>query len=207
MRFADSAWRRACAILADVRKHVEVPVLTDVHAIDEIAAVAQVVDVLQTPAFLVRQTDFIQAVATRRQAGQHQEGPVPGPRGHDAGGEEGQGRERHRQHHGLRARRVVRLSQPRVRHALARDHARDGLPGGVRRHAFGAAAGRAGHAHRRPARIRAGAGALGHRRGRGRRVHGNAPGSGQGVVRRSQCVAACRACASCSRRWWSSTLR
>ena len=50
-------------ILADVRKHVEVPVLTDVHAIEEIAAAAQVVDVLQTPAFLCRQTDFIQAVA------------------------------------------------------------------------------------------------------------------------------------------------
>jgi len=51
------------AILADVRRHVEVPVLTDVHAEDEIAAAAAVVDVLQTPAFLCRQTDFIQAVA------------------------------------------------------------------------------------------------------------------------------------------------
>ena len=50
-------------ILADVRKHVAVPVLTDVHAEDEIAAAADVVDVLQTPAFLCRQTDFIQAVA------------------------------------------------------------------------------------------------------------------------------------------------
>lgn len=50
-------------ILADVRKHVAVPVLTDVHAAQEIAAAAAVVDVLQTPAFLCRQTDFIQAVA------------------------------------------------------------------------------------------------------------------------------------------------
>jgi 2-dehydro-3-deoxyphosphooctonate aldolase (KDO 8-P synthase) len=50
-------------ILADVRRHVDVPVLTDVHAIDEIPIVAPVVDVLQTPAFLCRQTDFIQAVA------------------------------------------------------------------------------------------------------------------------------------------------
>ncbi len=50
-------------ILADVRQHVEVPVLTDVHASSDIAAVAAVVDVLQTPAFLCRQTDFIQAVA------------------------------------------------------------------------------------------------------------------------------------------------
>jgi 2-dehydro-3-deoxyphosphooctonate aldolase (KDO 8-P synthase) len=51
------------AILADVRRHVGVPVLTDVHAEGEIAAAAAVVDVLQTPAFLCRQTDFIQAVA------------------------------------------------------------------------------------------------------------------------------------------------
>ncbi|MDE2003471.1 MAG: 3-deoxy-8-phosphooctulonate synthase [Betaproteobacteria bacterium] len=50
-------------ILSDVRRHVAVPVLTDVHAEDEIAAAAAVVDVLQTPAFLCRQTDFIQAVA------------------------------------------------------------------------------------------------------------------------------------------------
>ncbi len=48
-------------ILADVKKTLGVPVLTDIHAIDEIAAVASVVDVLQTPAFLCRQTDFIQA--------------------------------------------------------------------------------------------------------------------------------------------------
>ena len=50
-------------ILANVRKTLGVPVLTDVHTIDEIAAVASVVDVLQTPAFLCRQTDFIRAVA------------------------------------------------------------------------------------------------------------------------------------------------
>ncbi|HEX8883110.1 MAG TPA: 3-deoxy-8-phosphooctulonate synthase [Noviherbaspirillum sp.] len=48
-------------ILADVKKTLGVPVLTDIHAIDEIAPVAAVVDVLQTPAFLCRQTDFIQA--------------------------------------------------------------------------------------------------------------------------------------------------
>ncbi len=50
-------------ILAEVKRQVGVPVLTDVHAEDEIATVAKVVDVLQTPAFLCRQTDFIQAVA------------------------------------------------------------------------------------------------------------------------------------------------
>ena len=50
-------------ILARVRREIGVPVLTDVHSEDEIAAVAAVVDVLQTPAFLCRQTDFIHAVA------------------------------------------------------------------------------------------------------------------------------------------------
>jgi len=50
-------------ILADVRKEIGVPVLTDVHEIDEIDAAAAAVDVLQTPAFLCRQTDFISAVA------------------------------------------------------------------------------------------------------------------------------------------------
>jgi 2-dehydro-3-deoxyphosphooctonate aldolase (KDO 8-P synthase) len=50
-------------ILAKVKKQVNVPVLTDVHDISEITAVASVVDVLQTPAFLCRQTDFIRACA------------------------------------------------------------------------------------------------------------------------------------------------
>lgn len=50
-------------ILASVRKDIGVPVLTDVHEIDEIEAAAAAVDVLQTPAFLCRQTDFISAVA------------------------------------------------------------------------------------------------------------------------------------------------
>jgi 2-dehydro-3-deoxyphosphooctonate aldolase (KDO 8-P synthase) len=50
-------------ILEKVRAEVGVPVLTDVHDIPQIKPVAEVVDVLQTPAFLARQTDFIQAVA------------------------------------------------------------------------------------------------------------------------------------------------
>lgn len=51
------------AILAEVRREIGVPVLTDVHETGQIEAVAQVVDILQTPAFLCRQTDFIEAVA------------------------------------------------------------------------------------------------------------------------------------------------
>lgn len=51
------------AILAQVRKQIGVPVLTDVHEDTPIAEVADVVDILQTPAFLVRQTNFMQRVA------------------------------------------------------------------------------------------------------------------------------------------------
>ena len=50
-------------ILAEVKRQIGVPVLTDVHTTEEIATLASVVDVLQTPAFLCRQTDFIRAVA------------------------------------------------------------------------------------------------------------------------------------------------
>jgi 2-dehydro-3-deoxyphosphooctonate aldolase (KDO 8-P synthase) len=50
-------------ILAKVRRELKVPILTDVHTEAEVPRVAEVVDVLQTPAFLCRQTDFIRAVA------------------------------------------------------------------------------------------------------------------------------------------------
>jgi 2-dehydro-3-deoxyphosphooctonate aldolase (KDO 8-P synthase) len=50
-------------ILAKVKRELQVPIVTDVHREDEIGAAASVVDVLQTPAFLCRQTDFIRAVA------------------------------------------------------------------------------------------------------------------------------------------------
>jgi 2-dehydro-3-deoxyphosphooctonate aldolase (KDO 8-P synthase) len=50
-------------ILSEVRRQLQLPVLTDVHDEAQVATVASVVDVLQTPAFLCRQTDFIRAVA------------------------------------------------------------------------------------------------------------------------------------------------
>jgi 2-dehydro-3-deoxyphosphooctonate aldolase (KDO 8-P synthase) len=61
--FRGLGMERGLEILASVRAQLGVPILTDVHAESEIAAVAAVVDVLQTPAFLCRQTDFIHAVA------------------------------------------------------------------------------------------------------------------------------------------------
>ena len=67
-RTSDKSYRglgmeEGLSILAKVRDEVGVPVLTDVHDIPQIAPVAEVADVLQTPAFLARQTDFIHAVA------------------------------------------------------------------------------------------------------------------------------------------------
>src|ERR1035437_3357357 len=50
-------------ILAKVKRELGLPILTDIHSEEQIAQVASVVDVLQTPAFLCRQTDFIRAVA------------------------------------------------------------------------------------------------------------------------------------------------
>ena len=61
--FRGPGLERGLEILAKVRRELQVPVLTDVHHEDQIDAVAAVVDVLQTPAFLCRQTDFIRAVA------------------------------------------------------------------------------------------------------------------------------------------------
>jgi 2-dehydro-3-deoxyphosphooctonate aldolase (KDO 8-P synthase) len=62
--FRGPGMQQGLAILAEVKKQVGVPVLTDVHAIDEVEEAARTVDVLQTPAFLCRQTDFIRAVAS-----------------------------------------------------------------------------------------------------------------------------------------------
>ena len=61
--FRGFGMEKGLQILEKVKAQIGVPVLTDVHSEDEIAPVAAVVDVLQTPAFLCRQTDFIHAVA------------------------------------------------------------------------------------------------------------------------------------------------
>ena len=62
--FRGMGMEKGLEILAEVRERVGVPVLTDVHTEAEVPHVAAVVDVLQTPAFLCRQTDFIHAVAS-----------------------------------------------------------------------------------------------------------------------------------------------
>ena len=66
-------------ILDEAKRQIKVPVLTDVHAIEEIAPVAAVVDVLQTPAFLCRQTDFIHAAASAGKPGNIKKGQFLAP--------------------------------------------------------------------------------------------------------------------------------
>jgi len=61
--FRGPGMEKGLEILAKVKRELHVPILTDVHTEADIPAVAAVVDVLQTPAFLCRQTDFIRAVA------------------------------------------------------------------------------------------------------------------------------------------------
>ncbi|MCF8163252.1 MAG: 3-deoxy-8-phosphooctulonate synthase [Sulfuritalea sp.] len=61
--FRGLGMEKGLEILATVKKQLQVPVLTDVHEVHEIKPVAAVVDVIQTPAFLCRQTDFIRACA------------------------------------------------------------------------------------------------------------------------------------------------
>ena len=62
--FRGLGMERGLEILAEVKRQIGVPVLTDVHEEDEVKPAAAVVDVLQTPAFLCRQTDFIRAAAS-----------------------------------------------------------------------------------------------------------------------------------------------
>lgn len=61
--FRGPGMEKGLEILAKVKKELNVPILTDVHTVEEVPYVASIVDMLQTPAFLCRQTDFIRAVA------------------------------------------------------------------------------------------------------------------------------------------------
>ena len=61
--FRGLGMEKGLEIMAKVKKELNVPILTDVHTVEEVPYVASIVDMLQTPAFLCRQTDFIRAVA------------------------------------------------------------------------------------------------------------------------------------------------
>ena len=163
---------KGLAILERVKSEIGVPVLTDVHEDTPIDEVASVVDAMQTPAFLCRQTNYIERVARAGIPVNIKKGQFPGPRRHGQRRRQG-ARRRQRHDHGVRARRLVRLQQPRLGHALAGDHARHGMPRRVRRDALGAAARGPGRLVGRAARVRAGARARGRRRRRVGAVHGD----------------------------------
>ena len=119
-------------MLEKVRDALGVPILTDVHDIPQVEPVAEVVDVLQTPAFLARQTDFIHAVAASGKPVNIKKAQFMAP--HDMKNVVDKARNAAQSagvneddDHGLRARRFVRLQQSRLRHAQPLDHARDRL--------------------------------------------------------------------------------
>ena len=77
--FRGLGMEKGLEIPATVKREIGVPVLTDVHEIEEIKPVAAVVDVLQTPAFLCRQTDFIRACAQSGKPVNIKKGQFPAP--------------------------------------------------------------------------------------------------------------------------------
>ena len=166
---------------------------------------AEAVDVLQIPAFLCRQTDLLIAAAKTGKVVNVKKGQFLAPwdmknvvaKITGAGNRNVLVTER-----GV----SLRLQHAGLRHARAADpQARHRRAGDLRRHPFGAAAGRAGHLVGRRARIRAGAGARGGRGRRRRRVHRDASGSRQGAVRRAQHGAAQGDGAAVAHSWSNST--
>ncbi len=192
--------------LAQVRKQIGVPVLTDVHEDTPLGEVAAVVDVLQTPAFLCRQTNFIVAAASQDKPVNIKKGQFLSPwemqnvvdKARSTGNAQIMVCER-----GFSFGYNNLVSDMRSSRSCA---AR--VPGRIRRHALGAAA-RAARANvlRRPARVRAGPGA---RRGCGgirRNIHGDASRSGEGACRMARTHGRWTAWHRCSPRSRSWTVR
>ena len=115
-------------ILAKVKAEIGVPVITDVHEDTPLDEVASVVDVLQTPAFLCRQTNFIHNVCKQGLPVNIKKGQflAPWDMRHVAEKAKSTGNEHIML---VRARRELWLQQPRLRHARALRHAGDRLPG------------------------------------------------------------------------------
>ena len=164
---------KALGVFAEIGERLGLPIVTDVHSPEQCAAVAEVVDVLQIPAFLCRQTDLLIAAAKTGRVVKVKKGQFLAPwdmknvvaKLLGAGNPNILLTER-----GVSFGYNTLVSDMR---ALA-DYGRDRLPGGFRRHPFRAAAGRAGHGERRRAAFCAGIGAGG---GGGRRrcgLHRNA---------------------------------
>ena len=184
--FRGPGMEQGLRILERVRAQVGVPVLTDVHEDTPLGEVADVVDVLQTPAFLCRQTNFIRAVCSQGRPVNIKKGQFLAPwdmqqvvnKARSTGNEQIMVCERgvsfgyNNLVSDMRALAVMRETGCPV--VFDATHSVQ-LPGG---HQLG-----------RPAGVRAGAGPRGGGRRHRRTVHGNPPGSGPGIERRSQCLA------------------
>ena len=120
-------------ILQRVKDEVGVPVLTDVHESDQVSDVAEVVDVLQIPAFLCRQTDLLLAAAATGRAVNVKKGQFLAPLGHAARGGQA-GIRRRLKHNADRARHLVRLQRLGGRFPRTAANARIRLPDRLRRH-------------------------------------------------------------------------
>ena len=169
-------------ILAEVRERTGLPVLTDVHEKEQCAPVAKVVDILQIPAFLCRQTDLLLAAGATRKPVNVKKGQflAPWDMKNVAAKIASTGNQQI-----LLCERGASFGYNTLGHGYARsaDHGADRLSGGVRRHPCGGAAGWPGRPLGRGTRIRA--------RPRPRRggsrcrrdVHRNPSGPGPGAVR------------------------
>ena len=187
--FAGPGMEEGLRILSEVKRQLGLPVLTDVHEDTPLAEVAAVVDVLQTPAFLCRQTNFILNVCSQKRPVNIKKGQFLSPwemqnvvdKARSTGNEQIMVCERgfsfgyNNLVSDMRSLSVMRATGCPV--VFDATHSVQ-LPGGK------------GTASGRPARVRAGAGARGGRRRRRRHLHGNASRSGQGAVRRPECLAA-----------------
>ena len=158
----------ALPVFQEIAETFDLPVLTDIHTEEQCREVGAVCDILQIPAFLCRQTDLLIAAAKTGRVINIKKGQFLAPWDMKNVAREGD-RERQSQRAPHRARRLLRLQHARLRFPRAADHGGDRPAGGLRRDAFGAAAGRAGRlvGRRAPLRRDAGPGG-GRRRRRGR---------------------------------------
>ena len=168
--------------LADLRRPPQaklgVTILTDVHEREQCAEIAAVVDVLQIPAFLCRQTDLLIAAAKTGKVVNVKKGQFLAPwdmKNVVAKIVESGNRNVLLTERGASFGYNTLVSDMRALPIMAET----GCAGDLRRHPFGAAAGRAGDLDRRRPPLRAGAGARGRRGRRRRRLHRDAPGPGQ----------------------------
>ena len=180
---------KALEIFTDLRDSLGVPVLTDVHEPDQCAAIAEVVDILQIPAFLCRQTDLLVAAAKTGRAVNVKKGQFLAPWDMANVVEKitGAGNP-----NVLVTERGVSFGYNTLglRHARIAGAGQNRRAGDLRCDSLRAAAGRQRHVVRRRARVRAGAGA-GRRGGRRRRgFHRDPSGPGPGALRWPKYVAA-----------------